>query len=61
MLKVEGMSCMHCKKKVETALKDLGLKSVKVDIETGEVRYKENKKITTEQIKQTITNLGYKV
>lgn len=33
-IKIEGMSCMHCVKKVEQALKSIAeIKSVKVDLE----------------------------
>ena len=44
-LNVEGMSCMHCVKKVETALKEVkGVKSVNVSLEnkTAEVTLKED-------------------
>lgn len=61
MIKVEGMHCNHCKKKVETALKDLGLKGVKIDLETGIITYKPNKKVNLELIKETISQLGYQV
>lgn len=61
MIKVEGMTCMHCQKRVLDALKALGLKKVNVDIETGIVTYKPSKKITDQQINETITNLGYRV
>lgn len=61
MIKVQGMSCMHCKGRVEAALKSLGLKKITIDIETGIVTYKENKKVTQEQIKEAIESAGYEV
>lgn len=61
MISVKGMSCMHCKSRVEVVLKSLGLKKIKVDIATGIVTYKENKKVTKEMIKEAIESAGYEV
>jgi copper chaperone len=37
-LEVEGMSCGHCKKAVETALEDLaGVKKAEVDLEAANI------------------------
>lgn len=59
-IKVEGMNCKHCKAKVENSLKELGLKKVDANIETGTVSFKENKKVSLDEIKETIQELGYK-
>ena len=61
-LNVEGMSCMHCVKKVETALKEVkGVKSVKVSLEnkTAEVTLKED--VDTEVLKKAVEDAGYEV
>lgn len=60
-LKVVGMSCNHCAMKVKNALGELKVKKVKVDLETGIVSFKENKKVTTEEIVKAITEAGYQV
>ena len=61
-LNVEGMSCMHCVKKVETALKEVkGVKSVNVSLEnkTAEVTLKEDMDI--EILKKVVEDAGYEV
>ena len=61
-LNVEGMSCMHCVKKVETALKEVkGVKSVNVSLEnkTAEVTLKEEVDISV--LKKVVEDAGYEV
>ena len=61
-LNVEGMSCMHCVKKVENALKEVnGVKAVKVSLEDkkAEVILKED--IDFEILKKAIEDAGYEV
>lgn len=61
-LNVEGMSCMHCVKKVETALKDVkGVKSVKVSLEDkiAEVTLKEDVDLSV--LKKAVEDAGYEV
>ena len=61
-LNVEGMSCMHCVKKVETALKDVkGVKSVNVSLEnkTAEVTLKEDVDLSV--LKKAVEDAGYEV
>ena len=61
-LNVEGMSCMHCVKKVEMALKgDKGVKSVKVNLEnkTAEVTLKEDMDLNV--LKKAVEDAGYEV
>ncbi|MEB3102318.1 copper chaperone CopZ [Ferviditalea candida] len=60
-LQVEGMSCGHCVKAVEGAMKEIGA-SGKVDLaaKTVAVEYDESK-ITLEQIKEAIEDQGYEV
>lgn len=60
-IKVSGMSCKHCAAKVENALKDLGLKKVKVDLEKATASFKEDSKVTNEMIKEAVSQVGYEV
>ena len=62
ILNIEGMSCMHCVKKVETALKDVkGVKSVKVSLEDkiAEVTLKEDVDLSV--LKKAVEDAGYEV
>ncbi|MDK2824102.1 MAG: copper chaperone [Clostridia bacterium] len=62
-LKVNGMSCGHCKMSVEKAVNELdGVKSaiVNVDAKSAAVQFDPNK-VTLEKIKATIEELGYEV
>lgn len=57
---VEGMGCENCAKKVEKTLKQLpGVKSVKVDLDTGKVLLKSKEQQNRESILAAIDNLGY--
>ena len=61
-IEVQGMSCMHCSKKVENALKELKqVKTAKVDLEskTAEVILKDN--VDNDILKSCIEDLGYEV
>jgi copper chaperone len=60
-LRVEGMSCGHCVKAIEGALKELGA-SGKVDLagKTVEVTYDEGK-LQLGAIKEAIEDQGYDV
>lgn len=61
-LNIEGMTCNHCVKMVEEALKEVpGVKSAKVSLEnkTAEVTLKED--VDTEVLKKAVENAGYEV
>lgn len=60
-IKINGMNCKHCAAKVENALKDLGLKKVKVDLESNKASFKENDKVTEAMIKEAVQSVGYEV
>ena len=61
-IKVEGMSCIHCAKKVETALKEIKqVKSVKVLLEEKKVEIILREDIDTKILENAIEDLGYKV
>ena len=61
-LKVEGMSCGHCKAAIEKALNVDGVKDVKVNLEEGLVKVLFDPGLIEEdQIKSIITEEGYAV
>lgn len=55
---VSNMSCVHCEKKITKALKDIGIKKIKINLETKEVEIKLGK-VSKEAVKEAITNIGY--
>jgi copper chaperone len=61
VLKVEGMSCGHCVKSVEGALKNAGATgTVDLNAKTVTVQYDESK-LSLEAIKTAIEDQGYDV
>jgi copper ion binding protein len=62
-LQVSGMTCMHCRAAVETALKTLkGVNQVDVDLETGKVIVDYDDGAAAEQeLREAIKNAGYQV
>jgi copper chaperone len=62
-LRVEGMTCNHCKSAVTNALKELnGVQEVDVNLEKGSasVKYEEGK-VTEEDMKNAVEDQGYDV
>lgn len=62
-LKVQGMTCDHCKRSVEKALETLGgVEKVAVDLAAGEavVTYDPGR-VTVEELKKAVTQAGYDV
>lgn len=62
-LKVEGMSCNHCKMAVEKALKNLpGVSGVEVDLAGGLVRVTYDPgEVSRDDIARAIDQAGYRV
>ncbi len=62
-LKVEGMTCGHCKSAVEGALsKEVGVKNATVDLDTGVVAVDYDESATSlDKIKEAIEDQGYDV
>jgi copper chaperone CopZ len=58
-----GMHCTGCEETIETEIKKLdGIKSVKADhIKKAVVVKYDDKKVTLTQVKEAITNAGYKL
>lgn len=62
-LKIEGMTCDHCKKAVDGALRNLqGVQEVKVDVAKGiaDVTYN-NSEVTADSMKEAVEEQGYDV
>ncbi|MGX7417674.1 copper chaperone CopZ [Carnobacterium gallinarum] len=60
-VKITGMSCEHCVKRVEEAINGLaGIDKVKVHLKKGEAKIKyDSSLVTSKEIAETITNTGY--
>ncbi len=59
---IEGMGCSNCVKKVKKALKQLeGIKTVKVELDSGKVLIKSLDMVDNENIQKVIEEIGYKV
>ena len=59
-IKVKGMSCNHCVMRVTNALQAIeGIKNVKVDLQSGEATYDEDKPIDRKVIAERIRKAGY--
>jgi hypothetical protein len=60
VVKIEGMTCNHCKANVENNLAKLDfIKDVKIDLATGRVEL-EGDDINLEKVKDVVNGLGYK-
>ena len=62
-LNVQGMSCGHCVKAVESSVNELnGIESVNVNLEDAKVTIAfDNAQVSVAQIKETIEDQGYDV
>jgi len=61
VLKVNGMSCNHCKKSIENALKEIGVSGT-VNLETKNVVVEYDKqKVNLERIISEIEDQGYEI
>lgn len=62
VIKIEGMSCMHCVKRVDQALKTLdGVTGVNVNLELKQASVDYQGSINDEVIKSVIDDAGYDV
>ncbi len=62
LLKVKGMSCQHCVMTVTKVLQSLdGIENIRVDLEKGEVQFRNTKAIPTDQVVKAIAEAGYPV
>lgn len=62
IIKIDGMSCIHCANKVKTTLLKIdNIKKVKVDLAKKEATIISNEKLDINKIKEKIEQLDYKV
>ncbi|MHB1421381.1 MAG: copper ion binding protein [Bacillota bacterium] len=63
IIKVEGMTCNHCKMSVEKAIKNLnGVLGAEVDLASKQVKATyDEKKVDLQEIKNAIVKAGYEV
>jgi len=59
---IEGMSCMHCVKRVQNALKEIdGVAEATVDLSDKSAVISFEKEVTDELLKNAVTEAGYDV
>ena len=59
---IEGMSCGHCSKRVEEALKSVnGVKSVSVSLEEKKAEVVLKNDVDNETLKTAVENVGFEV
>ena len=61
VLKVAGMSCMHCSARVEKALNALEGVQAKVDLEKGEATVTLSGEVEDAVLKAAVEDAGYEV
>lgn len=61
VFEVDGMNCVHCVGKVESALTDqAGVEKVKVNLKKGEAKVKyDESAVTVNQLIESIKSAGY--
>ncbi len=62
VLKVNGMTCQHCKRAVEGALQDLpGVTKAVVDLDKGEVTVDFSQSVAQDALAAAIDEAGYEL
>lgn len=63
VLKIGGMTCNHCKMKVEKALRTMdGVENVQVDLNTGQATVSFNSaKLRAEDLRTVVSEAGYEI
>lgn len=57
-IQIKGMTCNHCKMRVEKALKQAGCGKIKVDLEAGAATA-DARGISEERLREVIEELGF--
>lgn len=60
-IKIEGMTCAHCRQRVENALNTLNQVNAKVDLDAGEAVVKLGESVSDETLRAAVERAGYKV
>ena len=58
---VKGMSCQHCVKAVTSALEELGLTGVQVDLDGGVATFAPTGAVSAAQVAAAIDDAGFEV
>ena len=62
VIKVEGMACGGCEKRVQNALNTIdGIKDVKADHNTGLVTVNSDESVSEDVMKETVEDIGFTV
>lgn len=61
ILKIEGMSCEHCKARVEKVLNEIEGVNAKVDLKKKEAQVTLSANVSDEKMKNIIMEAGYEV
>lgn len=63
VLKIGGMTCNHCKMKVEKALRTMdGVENVQVDLNTGQATVSfDSAKLRAEDLRTVVSEAGYEI
>jgi copper ion binding protein len=60
-IQIEGMTCNHCKMRVEKALGNVeGVQTVKIDLQEGTALVKLTKDVANETLTQAVAAAGYR-
>jgi copper ion binding protein len=60
-IQIEGMTCNHCKMRVEKALNNVeGVQAVKIDLQEGVALVKLGKDVSNETLTQAVAAAGYR-
>ncbi len=61
-VKIYGMKCIECKKRVEKVLENIdGIESVQVSLEDETLSIKFNKNVSFDLIKEKLEEFGYEI
>lgn len=60
-VKIKGMSCRHCVGAVRSALEEIGLTSVEVNLDSGLATFTPTTAFSEEQIIEAIDDAGFEV
>lgn len=61
LVTVEGMTCAHCKNRVEKGINEIDGAAAKVSLKKGKAVVSLAKDVTDEQIREVIEKAGYRV
>ncbi len=61
-IRIEGMSCEHCVKRVRKVLSELeGVKNIEIELESGIVKLESGSSVSDDVLKEVIEDAGYDV